>query len=157
MSMKVRRAEEKDLQLLVALHDEVHALHLAARPDQFKPAADGALDARFRELLAASDHKVWVAELHDRVVGYAVQQLRHRAELAVVRELRWWDIDMLAVTAQHRRQGIGRALIQAVIDDARASGIPDVELGSWAFNTDAHRAFQRAGFVPKFIRFELKR
>src|SRR4051794_34604203 len=111
--MDVRRAEGKDLGALVELHEEVHAIHLAARPDQFKAAVAGAMETRFLELLASADAKVWVAELEGNVVGYAVQILMHRAELPIVRERRWWDLDMIGVAAKHRGRGIGSALIEA--------------------------------------------
>jgi GNAT superfamily N-acetyltransferase len=153
----IRRAELRDLTMLAALHEEVHRLHVQARPDQFQTAPDGVLEQRFREWIAASDTKVWVAEIDGHVVGYAVQMRRHREPHPIARQRTWWEIDNLGVTATHRGRGIGTALIQAIIEDARQTGIPDVELASWAFNTAAHRAFERAGFVPKHIRFELKR
>jgi ribosomal protein S18 acetylase RimI-like enzyme len=155
--MNVRRAEPKDLPVLVALHDEVQQLHLAARPDQFKAPAEGALEKRFQELLASTDAKVWVTEVAGAVVGYAVQLLVRRPGGPVVPERQWIEIDMIGVFASHRGRGVGRALIDIIVEDARATGIEQVELSSWAFNTDAHQAFERAGFAPKLIRFELKR
>jgi ribosomal protein S18 acetylase RimI-like enzyme len=155
--MKLRRAQLEDLGALVALHEEVHDIHLTARPDQFRTPDKSALEKRFRELLAAPDTKVWVAEVDGNVVGYAVQLFRQRPEHTVVRELRWCEIDMIGVFAAQRNQGIGKALIQTIVDDARAAGIEQVELTSWAFNADAHRAFEKSGFVPKIIRFELER
>jgi len=155
--MNVRRAELKDLPVLVALHEEVQQLHLAARPDQFKAPADGALEKRFQELLASTDAKVWVADMAGAVVGYAVQLLVRRPGGPVVPDRQWIEIDMIGVFASHRGRGIGQALIDIIAEDARAAGIEQVELTSWAFNTDAHQAFERAGFIPKLIRFELQR
>lgn len=155
--MRIRRAMVGDVAVLAALHDEVHRIHVEARPEQFQSAAEGVLEQRFREWLAASDAKVWAAGIDGNVVGYAVQLLRHREPHPIVRERTWWEIDNLGVTASQRSRGIGTALIQTFIEDARQTGIPDVELSSWAFNTAAHRAFEKAGFTPKHIRFELKR
>lgn len=155
--MTARRASLEDLPSLIALHDEVHQLHLAARPDQFKTPAPGALETRFRELLASADSKVWVAELNGAVAGYAVQLLVRRPGGPVVPDRQWIEIDMIGVSAAHRGQGLGTALIEAIIADAHAAGIDQVELTSWSFNTDAHRTFARAGFVSKLTRFELKR
>jgi ribosomal protein S18 acetylase RimI-like enzyme len=143
MTIEIRRGELADVDALVALHEEVHALHLAARPDQFKVADSGSIEARFRELLGSADARVWVATSSGSVVGHAVNI--------------WCDIDQIGVASAHRRRGIARALIQAAVADARASGYDEVELSSWAFNTEAHEAFRRLGFVPKVIRFELKR
>lgn len=155
--MKVRRAEPKDVNVLIALHDEVHRLHLAARPDQFQEPAPGALEQRFRELLEATDAKIWVVELEAAVIGYAVQLLVRRPGGPIVPARQYCEVDMIGVFAAHRGQGAGTALLEAIIADARAAGIEQVELTSWAFNTAAHRAFERAGFVPKHIRFELDR
>ena len=155
--MRIRRAVVEDVGALAALHEEVHRIHVEARPEQFQNAAEGVLKQRFREWLVDRDAKVWVAEIDGNVVGYAVQLLRHREPHPIVRERTWWEIDNLGVAAAHRNRGIGTALIQTIVEDARQTGIPDVELSSWAFNTAAHRVFERAGFTPKHIRFELKR
>ena len=153
----IRRAELGDEGAFVALHQEVHALHLAARPDQFKPAEPAALAARFRELFASPDAKIWVADLDGAVVGYAVALHQRRPDFTVAPAREWCDIDQIGVAPAHRRRGIATALMRAVVDDARASGLPDIELNSWSFNQDAHRAFEAFGFVPKAVRFELKR
>ena len=112
MALEIRAAAAADVAALVDLHREVHALHLAECPDQFKPTRDEEIADRYEELV---------------------------------------------VTAAQRRSGIGRALLQTVADAATAAGVSEVELNSWAFNHVAHAAFQSFGFVPKVIRFELKR
>jgi len=81
----------------------------------------------------------------------------HREVHALCPARQWWDVEELVVTAAQRRSGIGRALLQTVADAATAAGVSEVELNSWAFNHVAHAAFQSFGFVPKVIRFELKR
>ena len=42
----------------------------------------------------------------------------------------------------------------AVLEAARAGGVHDVELFSWAFNTEAHALFRRFGFEPRVVAFE---
>ena len=157
MTVQVRRAELADLSALVTLHDEVHALHLAARPDQFKVADRAAFGGRLRELLGSSDAKVWVATLDGGVVGYVVSVFIRRQGHQIVPSRAWCDIDQIGVATAQRRKGIATLLIQTAVDDARAAGIQEIELNSWAFNTEAHAVFQRLGFSPKTIRFELKR
>ena len=156
-SRQVRRAEPADAKAFVELHAEVQQLHVAARPDQFKTADAPALEARFRELLSSPDAKIWVAELDGVVVGYAVAIHQRRPAFTAMPAREWCDIDQIVVTATARRRGVGTALLQAAVDDAHACGLPDIELNSWAFNQDAHRAFEAFGFAPKSIRFELKK
>jgi len=68
----------------------------------------------------------------------------------------WFVIDQIGVQAGYRRTGIGRALVQQVISAARTEGVREVELNSWTFKQEAHRAFANLGFVPKTTRFELR-
>jgi ribosomal protein S18 acetylase RimI-like enzyme len=157
VTVEIRRAELTDLNALVTLHEEVHALHLAARPDQFKVADRAAFGARLRELLGSSDAKVWVATLYGGVVGYVVSVFIRRQGHQIVPSRTWCDIDQIGVLGAQRRKGIATLLINTAVTDARASGVQEIELNSWAFNSEAHAAFQRLGFTPKTIRFELKR
>jgi len=53
-----------------------------------------------------------------------------------------------------RRRGVGRSLMRAALDEARARGFSEVELSSWAFNTDAHALFRSLGFEPRTLTFE---
>jgi diamine N-acetyltransferase len=157
VSVTIRVARVEDMAALVELHREVHELHLASRPDQFKPTRDEEIEAKFRKQLDASDTKVWVAERDGQLVGHAVAIHYQRAEGPNCPARQWWDVDQIGVASAHRRSGIGRALLQTVVDAASATGIQQIELNSWAFNRDAHAAFESFGFAPKYIRFELKR
>ena len=157
MAIEIRLAKVEDVDALVELHREVHAIHLAERPDQFKATRDHEVAAKFRERLNTSNVKVWIAEQHGKTVGHAVAIHYQRAEHAMCPARQWWEIDELGVTAGERRSGIGRALLQAVVDAATAIGVREIELNSWAFNHDAHAAFESFGFTRKVIRFELKR
>jgi ribosomal protein S18 acetylase RimI-like enzyme len=59
-----------------------------------------------------------------------------------------WSIRDLYVAPQHRRGGIARALLQHVIDDARAAGAHRVSLQTEADNTPALRLYAALGFQP---------
>jgi ribosomal protein S18 acetylase RimI-like enzyme len=157
MTVKIRRATGDDLNAFLELHAHVHDLHLQHRPDQFKQTETAAIEARFRESLAAPNTTIWVAELAGQFAGYAFEIEHQRAASPYCPARRWCDIDQIGVSPAHRRRGVATALLQAVVDSAHAAGIEQIELNSWAFNQDAHRAFEAFGFTPKSIRFELKR
>lgn len=59
-----------------------------------------------------------------------------------------WSIRDLYVASQRRRGGIARALLQHVIDSARAAGAYRVSLQTEAGNTPAIRLYTAAGFQP---------
>lgn len=156
MTVRVRRALSEDLAAFLALHEQVHALHLQQRPDQFKPTERRDIEARFLESLDSASPQIWVAELAGKVVGYAVEVHAQKAENAWCPARRWCEIEQIDVDPAHHRAGIARALLQAIVDSAHAAGLQEIELTSWSFNQDAHRAFEALGFTPKIVRFELK-
>ena len=51
-----------------------------------------------------------------------------------------------------RRQGIGRALLQAAIDWARDSGVRKLELHVFPWNEPAIKLYERFGFVREGYR-----
>lgn len=59
-----------------------------------------------------------------------------------------WSIRDLYVAPQRRRSGIARALLQHVVDDARAAGAYRVSLQTEAGNTPALRLYSAVGFQP---------
>jgi GNAT superfamily N-acetyltransferase len=155
--MKIRRAEPGDVKAIAELMCDVQDLHVAARPEHFKPSELSAMQARAERKLTAIDTKCFVAELEGQIIGYATALRRTRTENPLSIPSDYCAIDEISVTPTHRRRGAATALLHAIADDAHASGLAQVELSSWAFNESAHRAFAAAGFVPKTITFELKK
>jgi len=54
---------------------------------------------------------------------------------------------MLAVASVARGQGVGEALVQACVDRARALRLCRLRLSTQAIMRDAHRLYERMGFV----------
>lgn len=72
--------------------------------------------------------------------------------------MRAW-IEDVVVDQAAGRQGIGRALTEAMIHRARDRGCVTVDLTSRPFREAANRLYQRAGFVPRettVYRFDLR-
>jgi diamine N-acetyltransferase len=147
-----RRAKPGDEQLLADLNAFVHDLHLINDPGYFKPTVRGEVVAWFRRLLDEPTTRIWIAEVDGQPVGYVSTLRRERAETPFCRARRWLEIDQIGVHQDHRRRGIGRALVQLALDAAAADGLREVELASWVFNGGAHDTFRRLGFRAKVIR-----
>lgn len=155
MSMTVRAAVFGDEELLAVLNGLVHELHVANRPEDFKPARTEDVSAWFRSLLQKPTVLIWIAEEDGVPIGYVLAFLQERAENPFCPARRWCEIDQLAVKDKSRRRGIARTLLQRVFAEVRGRGIRDVEMSSWSFNEAAHHAFRRIGFAPKVVRFGL--
>ena len=99
------------------------------------------LAQRLSRVLASPDQAVLVADLDGAVVGWVHTMTWEylEAEAFVV-------IGGLVVDASRRKGGIGRALMQAAEEWARARGHSVVRLWSSLTRTEAHRFYERIGY-----------
>jgi GNAT superfamily N-acetyltransferase len=142
MNVRIREAVLGDEDSRAALSAFVQEYHRTQEPSCFKRAVPAEVAAWFRGSIEESTATIWIAEQEGTPVGYvvAVQNERSANPFCLLR--RWIEI--------------GRRLVDQVLQFARTENIADIELTSWCFNTDAHRAFQKLGFAPKVIRFARK-
>lgn len=61
-------------------------------------------------------------------------------------------INNLAVRPEHRRHGIGRVLLERVLEEATRLGAPNATLEVRRSNTAARRLYERAGFAIAGVR-----
>jgi len=148
LDLHVRRATEADLGRVVEL------LLLGALPGA-PPKEDPADLAPYRAALAEIEGAggcVLVAEAGGQVIGVC--------QLVVFRQLQGRggscaELESVHVHPDHRGAGVGRALVGAAVDRARALGCYRVQLTSNAARTDAHRFYERLGFVPSHLGLKL--
>jgi RimJ/RimL family protein N-acetyltransferase len=83
----------------------------------------------------------YVASVDGRIIGWcdivphAWEGFRHSGRLG------------MGIDPQFRGKGIGRRLMDATIDDARAQGLTRIELEVFSSNTNAIKLYERRGFV----------
>ncbi len=138
---------------IVTLIEIPQALHVAAHPEIFKAPDRLELEAQYRIALERPAVHAWLAEIDATPVGYVFAVERETEANPVCFAYRWLELDQIGVRASERRRGIGRALIERVFAHARTLGYERVELNTWAFNREAHRAFEALGFAPRRIRY----
>jgi len=89
-------------------------------------------------------HRVWVADLADRALGFCGLLLRGEES----------ELEPIVVDPSHRRRGIGAILAQAAVAESRRLGVKYVNVRPVARNLEAIRFFHREGF-RLLGRFEL--
>jgi ribosomal protein S18 acetylase RimI-like enzyme len=122
-----------------ALFDE-YRVHYGRTPDPERSAAwlSQQLDGRGLRLFLA------IGELPDQPIGLvSVLEMPASLRLGV-----FWSIRDLYVPPAHRRGGVARALLDHVIDSARAAGALRVSLQTEPDNTAAQKLYAAAGFRP---------
>jgi GNAT superfamily N-acetyltransferase len=152
----IRRTAAADAELLAKLNGFVHDVHVAERPDQFRPTEPAELARWFRERLGQPTTLAWIAEESGRPVAFALAMHHRRAATPFAPARHWFEIDQVAVDPEYRRRGIGRQLLEIAIAAARDLGVREIEVTSWSFNEEMHRLLRQVGFKPKLTRFELR-
>jgi ribosomal protein S18 acetylase RimI-like enzyme len=118
----IRAAVTGDEELLAKLNGFVQELHLQRRPDHFRQTHLTELATWFKFLLEKPTARVWIAEEQGRPVGYVLAIFQDLPENPFTHARSWLEIDQIAVDSNHRRRGIGRALVLKAIAEARAAG-----------------------------------
>src|SRR5687767_14383443 len=98
MSITVRLAADRDIDLLAELNHLVQDLHIAALPVYFKQPEPGAVAESFRSRLQRPDVRVWIAHAGELAVGYAVSIFRERPENALCFARRFLELTEIAVS-----------------------------------------------------------
>jgi GNAT superfamily N-acetyltransferase len=139
----LRTAGQEDVPALVSL---IAADQLGATRDGVRDAADlAAYTAAFEAINADPAHTLVVAERAGEVVG--TMQLSFLPGLARRGALRA-QIEAVRVAESSQGSGLGTAMIGWAIDEARRRGCALVQLTTDKSRLDAHRFYQRLGFVP---------
>jgi len=145
--MDIRLATPNDAETIAALNATVQQVHAEALPHLFKPPSPEAFPASLmRQLLADPTTYIFLGYMNSTPVGYIYAQILRREETA----LRYaWDrlyIHHLSVNQVYQGQGVGQALMQAVLKVAQDHGISSIALNVWSFNTKARAFFAAQGF-----------
>ena len=145
----IRRAEEKDIPIIMDLLSQVLAVHAAGRPDIFKSNVTKYGKNELKEIFADEKRPVFVAESGGTVRGYAFCQLICPQNSAVLLPVKTLYIDDLCVDSSYRGKKIGTALFEAVKSFAKAEKCHNITLNVWACNTAALKFYESLGMTPQ--------
>jgi ribosomal protein S18 acetylase RimI-like enzyme len=154
MRPSIRLATKADLEVLTRLNAQVQAIHLAARPDYFREPKDRDVSQWLGGMLDDPTIVVWLAHVSGEPVGYVLVMIKERPANPFCNLRVTCEIDQIAVDANMRGTGVGRALIEEAFAYAEARGISHIELNVWAFNETARHAFEAMGFQPRVLTLE---
>ena len=145
---KIRDARERDVPAIVALYADDPFGHARERAAEPLPApywtAFEAIRTDPRHRLVVIDDGEIAATLQLSFLPHLVRAGTERAKIEAVR-----------VAPQRRGAGLGRALLEWAIQEARQRGCGIVQLTTDASRPDAHRAYEALGFVATHVGMKL--
>lgn len=103
-----------------------------------------ATEAQLKRLLENDQHLILVAEEGGQVIGYA-----HAASYDCLYFPSLLNLLALTVAQDFQGQGHGRALMQALRDEAKAAGYTGIRINSGISRTSAHKFYRSLGCSEK--------
>ena len=155
-ALKIRFARKEELEQVNKLRKQVNDLHVAGKPDVFKPGFSDELRDYIFAIWEDPRKDIVVAERSGTICGFAVLNHITRPESPFMFERDFLDIDEFGVDISFRRQGIATVMIRFIRDYAREKGFQKLELNMWEFNRDALAFYEAAGFTTYRRYMEIK-
>ncbi|AWL33416.1 GNAT family N-acetyltransferase [Streptomyces albidoflavus] len=147
-TLLIRRAEASDVAAIVAMLADDPLGATRESPDDLTPYL-----AAHTRLAADPNQHLVVAERAGKVVGtLQLTLIPGLSRRAATRSL----IEGVRVHADERGSGLGTLLIEWAVETSRAEGCQLVQLTSDATREDAHRFYERLGFVASHVGFKLQ-
>ncbi|HIY59459.1 MAG TPA: GNAT family N-acetyltransferase [Candidatus Eisenbergiella pullistercoris] len=154
--MKVRRAQEKDMERIDALLMQVERIHHEGRPDLFRVGRKKYTDEELRELIHDDSRPILVAaDEKDAVMGYAFCIFQQYQNHNIMTDIKTLYIDDLCVDETIRGRHIGRTLYDSVLEFARQNGCYNVTLNVWSCNESAMKFYEACGLKPQKVGMEV--
>lgn len=150
MDVVLRKARSEDLPAIVGL---LAADGLGKGREDAGLPLDQAYTGAFEALDSDPNQFLVVALDGEMIVG--TMQLTFIAGIS--RKGAWrGQIEAVRVAASHRGGGLGQQMFEFAIEEARSRGCSLVQLTTDKTREDAHRFYDRLGFVASHIGYKLK-
>ncbi len=143
----VRFAEEYELNRVNELRKQVNDLHVAGKPEIFKPGFPEELREFVHSIWNDPDKAIVVAEREGEICGFAVLHHIVRPETPFMFVRDYLDVDEFGVDEAHRREGVAAEMIAFIRAYAKEAGFSRIELNMWEFNHDALAFYEAVGFT----------
>ncbi len=150
--MEIRRAKQEDIKRILDLLSEVLEVHAKLRPDLFRSGTTKYNQEQLEEMINNDTKPIYVAIINDYVVGYAMCQIR--VPTSNMYPIKVFHLDDLCVDEKYRKQGIGKALYQKVVETAKENNCYEVTLNVWPGNDTALKFYEKMGMKTRSVFME---
>ena len=153
--MNIRRAEQKDMNGINNLLNQVLMVHHNGRPDLFKSNVKKYTDEELALIIEDDSRPIFVGvDEEDNVLGYAFCIFQQHINNNILTDIKTLYIDDLCVDEKMRGMHIGKQLYDYVLAFAREQGCYNLTLNVWSCNESAMRFYESCGLVPQKVGME---
>ncbi len=147
----------RDRESVLALIREAHDAHRRRLRGQLRSIRAESDERVFGPMLAMPGSVYFVAESGRAVIGYVHCEIRKSAGTPTLRRRTYAYVHTLVVTADLRRQGVGRMLLELVREWALGQEVSEIELNVFEFNEAAVALYESLGYrtLSRRMRYDL--
>ena len=146
--MVIRKAQEKDIERIYQLLEQVLRVHANGRPDVFKGKGSKYSREQIKDIIACEKTPVFVADDNGTIKGYAFLEIEDRAETGALNAIKSLYVDDICVDESARGQGIGTLLYEKAKELAKEKNCYNLTLNVWDFNKNALKFYEKLGLTP---------
>lgn len=153
----IRLAEKTDMNVWSKLKQQIHSIHVDGAPKQFYKMSSDETIAQFQYFMDKDNFEIYMAQLENGIIaGYVVIMYSDNKAFSGAKMRKIIVVDEICVDEKCRHKGIGRALMQKIVDIAEEKDFDAVELSVWSFNTEAKDFYEKMGMQRKVIHYRLE-
>ena len=147
--MNIRRAEEKDIDMILHMLSQVLELHAAIRPDYFISGTTKYTREELTGMVKDDLNPIYVSvDENDTALGYVFCEIKQQPANNNQVPFRYIYIDDLCVDKPARGKHIAAGLFEFVRQEAVRLGCYTVTLNVWEGNESARKFYEKMGFRP---------
>ncbi len=150
VNINVRVMEERDYKDVLRLMNQLHNIHVVARPDIFKDDLDFS-EKFFDELINDENKLTLLIEDGSDVMAIAYITIREN-KVDIDKKIGY--IEAVCVDEKYRGRGFGSEIVGQIEALAKTKGIGRIDLMVWGFNEGAIEFYQGLGFDVQRFMFE---
>ena len=151
----VRPACFQELARVNEIRAFVNDVHVAGRPDTFRPGFCRELEQILYKRFEAETWNILVALLEGEIAGFASVEYLDRPETPYNLARKIYHVEVFGVDPRFHRKGVATALVEYMKRDAAQRGYPRIELDMWEFNQGALQFYENVGFATYRRHMEL--
>ena len=154
--MNIRRAEEKDLDQVLALLSDLLELHAKLRPDIFIPGTTKYTSEELLDIFTNDETPVFLAvDENDEMMGYVFCIIQDPPFSTNMVQFKTLFIDDFGVVEKHRGRHIATKMFEFIKEEAKRRGCYDVTLNVWEGNDSARKFYENMGMFVKETQMEI--
>ena len=149
----IRALRKEDYPLIDLCMQELHTLHVNARPDLYAPLEHPYSEQDFFNIVENTKHlTVAAVDGTDTILGFGIATLKEKS--GMISNLTTAYIDDIFVRPEHRQKGLAKKIFEELERKAKEQGAKRIDLMVWAFNEPALALYQALGMKPQRYIFE---